>query len=160
MPAGARFPRLWRLGPPAAAALLPKCGSCLMAHAGVLGALGVGRLADAAWLRPAVAVSLLLALALLFHGAPARWGYRPFALGCAAAALLAAELFHRHAPAHAHGAADPAAHPQLAVWSGVALLMAASLWNAWPRRACPGAAAAGGCPPCSSTIRPPAAENF
>lgn len=126
-------------------AILPKCPVCFMAHASVAGSLGLGGVATGSWGRGATAAALGVALGLLAYRAPARRGYGPLALGCAAAALVAFELFHVHAPAAAHvghGAASGEPHAPLLAWAGVALLVAASLWNAWPRRASPSAAAA------------------
>ncbi|HWK90259.1 MAG TPA: hypothetical protein VNP72_09695 [Longimicrobium sp.] len=115
-------------------AVLPKCSVCLVAHATILGAMGLTD-APQSWPRPVAAVSLAAALGLLAYRAPRRHGYGPALLGCVAALLLLAELTHTHAvPAGVHAAHSPAAetHGALVTWVGVALLMAASLWNAWP----------------------------
>jgi hypothetical protein len=120
------------------ASVLPKCPACLAAHASVLGALGVFGPAGLAWLRTAAALSLAGALGLLAWRAGERRGYGPLLLGIAGAALLLPSLLHPHqapgAMAHVHLMAalpDPGFTP--VAWAGVALLMAASLWNAWPR---------------------------
>jgi hypothetical protein len=131
---GDRWGRLPSLGLSLVVAVLPKCSLCLMAHATLLGALGVAAVPQA-WPRPVVAVSLAAALGLLAYRAPLRRGYAPFAVACVGALLLLPELTHTHAmPAGAHAmhAAAEGAHHPLATWAGIAVLMAASVWNAWP----------------------------
>lgn len=119
-------------------AVLPKCPICVAANATVLGSLGLAEAASAPWMRGLAAAAVVAAVGLLGWRAERRRGYRPFALGCAGGVLVLAELMHRHDPVRAHHAAP---HPQWPVWTGIALLVAASLWNAWPRRAraCPSA---------------------
>lgn len=116
-------------------ALLPKCPLCIGAHAGVLGAMGIGQGAQAAaWMRPLVVVSVLAVLALLARRVRMRGGAGPLVVAAIGGALVLLEIFHEHAPAHAHhGGGD--AHSAVLTWSGVALLFAGSLWNAWPRAA-------------------------
>jgi hypothetical protein len=119
---------------PFLAVLLPKCPLCLTTHAAVLGAVGAG----AMWARVATSAGLAVVLVLLAAGARRRRGYGPLALALVAAGVLGAELVHAH-PAHHHGAGHGAVS-----LAGTALLVAASLWNAWPRRhpaACAHAAA-------------------
>jgi AhpD family alkylhydroperoxidase len=131
-------------------ALLPKCGACAMAHAALLGALGFSVLPTA--LPPMLAAaSLAAALLLLAHGAAARRGYVPFWVGLAGAALLLAELAHGHAAlpgGHTGHPMDTHAHGVLLTYAGAGMLLAASVWNAWPRRASAGvpAASAARCP--------------
>lgn len=129
LPAG--FRRAPSLGLPVLVAVLPKCPVCVAANATLLGSLGMAEVAAAPWMRGAAAAAVVVAVGLLGWRAERRRGYRPFALGCAGGVLVLAELMHRHAPAHAHHAAP---HAQWPVWIGIALLAAASLWNAWPRR--------------------------
>jgi mercuric ion transport protein len=142
----------WRkassLAPPLVVALLPKCPVCIAAHGAVLGSAGLGGAASGPWMRWVALGFLGAALWMLARGARERRGYRPFALGCAAAGPIVAELFHKHAPAagHAHHhAAAPEPHSQVILWTGVALLVAASLWNAWPRKEGLAAVAHGDC---------------
>jgi hypothetical protein len=133
-----------------AAAVLPKCPACLAANASVLGALGVLGPAGLAWLRPAAALVLAGALALLGWRARERRGFGPLLPGLAGAALLLPSLL-RHSPPphnmeHVHamaGVPDPGFTP--AAWAGMALLMAASLWNAWPRPSTPASCSGGRC---------------
>lgn len=88
------------------------------------------------------------------RAATARWGvrgaegvphpgprYGPLLLAAGGAALLVAEALHAHPAAeHAHGGAT--AHVP-AEWAGVVLVIAASAWNAWPRRRGPRPACGG-----------------
>lgn len=104
------------------------CPACWPAYAGLLSSLGLGFLIDTAYLLPLTALFLALALAALAIRAENRRGYGPFAVGLVAAAgvLLGKFLFNSSATAY----------------SGTGLLLAASIWNAWPVRtkktsACP-----------------------
>ncbi|HEX8432412.1 MAG TPA: hypothetical protein VF625_14070 [Longimicrobium sp.] len=111
---------------PLLAVLVPKCPLCLTAHAAVLGTVGAG----AVWAKVATVGGLAAVLVLLGVGARGRRGYGPLMLAVVAAAVLGAELLHAH-PAHDHAGHG---HGALSM-AGTALLVAASLWNAWPRRA-------------------------
>ena len=122
----------WRRGlamlPAVGAALLPKvaCPACWPAYAGVLGTLGLGFLMDASVLLPLTAVFLTLAVGALAFRARARRGYSPFALGLVAAAVVLLGKFSFDSDE--------------AMYAGLGLLVAASLWNSWPRprnTACP-----------------------
>jgi len=113
------------------AALLPKlaCPACWPAYAGLLGSLGLGFLLDEAWLLPLTAAFLALAVGALAFRAPGRRGYGPFALGLVASGAVLGGKF--------------ALESDWTMGAGIALLVAASLWNAWPRRspvACPACA--------------------
>lgn len=130
----------WRLGlamlPGFAFALLPKlaCPACWPAYAGLLGSLGLGFLIETAWLLPLTAIFLGAAVGALAYRARERHGLRPFALGGAAAGLVLIAKFQLDS--------EPA------TYAGVALLVAASIWNTWPRResrsaSCPACAPAG-----------------
>lgn len=116
----------WRLGlaalPGIGAALLPKvaCPACWPAYAGFASAVGAGFLLDTRYLLPLTAVFLAVAVAALAFRAPRRRGYGPFAVGLVAAAAVLAGKF--------------VAESDAATYSGLALLVAASLWNGWPRR--------------------------
>lgn len=126
-----------------ALALLPKCPLCAAAHASVLGGLGLGGAGTAAWMRGVAAAAVVLAVALLAWRAGTRRGYGPFALGCAGAVLVLADVFHLHPGPAAHADHAAASHSHWMLWMGIAAMVAASLWNAWPRRrvaGCPSAA--------------------
>ncbi len=101
------------------------CPSCWPAYAGALGAMGLGFLMSTAYLLPITGVSLLVALGALGWRARSRRGYGPLLLGLlASAVLLVGKL---------------ASETDLAMVAGVGGLLAASIWNSWPRadRACP-----------------------
>jgi hypothetical protein len=104
-------------------ALMPKivCPLCWPAYAGVLSATGLTFLMNDKWLFPIMALCLLAALAALTWNAKARWGYGPVVVGTAAAVAILTGRF--------------ALDSEVAVYGGVGALIAASTWNAWPRRA-------------------------
>jgi lipopolysaccharide export LptBFGC system permease protein LptF len=72
-----------------------------------------------AYLLPLTAIALMLAVAALGFRARRRRGYGPFAVGLLAAIVLVIGKF--------------VFDLNLAVYGGVAALVGASLWNAWPR---------------------------
>jgi len=124
--AGKRSESGWRTSlaafPGISVSLLPVgvCPTCWPLYAGILSALGVGFLLQASYLLPLTAVFLLIAVGGLAYKAPSRRGYGPFTLGVAASAAVIAGKFIFEASA--------------VVYSGVVLLLSASLWNAWPRK--------------------------
>lgn len=132
----ARGVRGWRAGfatvPGVALALLPKitCPACWPAYASLFTSLGLGFLLDARWLFPTTAAFLGVAVASLGRRARRRRGFGPFFLGLAASAVVLGGKFGLGIGA--------------ATYVGLPLLVAASLWNGWPRRARPA------CPACAS----------
>lgn len=120
--------------PGALLSVLPvvSCPSCWPAYAGVLGSLGVPFLMDASWLLPLTAGALLLAMAGLAFRARRRRGFGPLLLGAVAAAGILLGKF--------------ALELNAAVYAGTALLVAASVWNSWPKKHAP-ACDACGCAP-------------
>lgn len=126
--AAASEPRVpsWRssLGalPALGAALLPKvaCPACWPAYAGILSSLGLTFLMETRWLLPLTSTFLVLALGALAFRARRRRGYGPFTLGLVASALVLVGKF--------------AFESDAAMYAGVALLVGASGWNAWPKR--------------------------
>ena len=114
-------------------AFLPKvaCPACWPAYAGVLTSLGLGFLMDTKWLLPLTAVFLAVAVGALGFRAGRRRGFGPFFVGLAAAAIVLAGKFGFES--------DPA------MYAGLGVLVAASIWNTWPRRAAPA------CPACITT---------
>jgi hypothetical protein len=125
----------WRLNaamlPGVGAAFLPKlaCPACWPAYAGLLSSLGFSFINYTPYLLPLTATFLLIAVAALAYRAPKRRGYRPFLLGLVAAALVLVGKFHYDSDA--------------ALYTGISLLVLASLWNTWPKStnaACPGCA--------------------
>ncbi len=117
-------------------AFLPKvaCPACWPAYAGLLSSLGLGFLLKTEYLLPLMSVFLILAVGTLSFRARRRHGYGPTALGVCAAAVVMIGKFVLDS--------DPT------MYGGIAILVAASLWNAWPRKssrsACPACAPAGG----------------
>ncbi|MGR9072223.1 MAG: MerC domain-containing protein [Gammaproteobacteria bacterium] len=107
--------------PAAAAALLPQlfCPACWPAYTALLSSLGVGFINYSPWLLPVTIIFLALAVAMLFFQAKKRKKFEPFYLGLAAAfaVLLGKFLLSMNA----------------VVYAGVACLISASVWNAWPR---------------------------
>ncbi len=117
------------------AALLPVgvCPACWPAYAGLLSALGFGFLLDTAYLLPFTAVFLLIAVGALAFRARTRRGYGPLIAGLAASTIVLIGKF--------------ALASNAAMYGGIVLLVAASLWNAWPRRAAD--VDSGACPACA-----------
>ncbi len=133
----ARRSRNWWTIPLAAMASLPAllpvgiCPACWPAYAGLLGALGLGFLLESKYLLPVMVLFFALALAALAYRAPTRRGYGPFLVGTAAVFCTLFFKFVFDVP--------------LASYVGLGGLIAASVWNAWPKKA-----VAGGCPHCVS----------
>ena len=103
--------------------LLPKlmCPLCWPAYAGIVSALGLGFLISTQYLLPLTVTFLAITAAALGFRASQRHGYGPLSLGLIAAATILTGKFYF----------DVAQ----AAYVGVALLIAASVWNSWPRRA-------------------------
>ena len=114
-------------------ALLPKvaCPACWPAYAGVLTSVGLGFLMDVRWLLPLTAVFLLAAVVALGFRARQRRGFGPLFVGLGASAIVLVGKF--------------ALESDGAMYVGLGLLVAASIWNTWPRRATPP------CPACTTT---------
>lgn len=107
--------------PGIAVAMLPKlaCPVCWPAYAGLLSSIGLGFLISAAYLLPLTIAFLTLTLAALAYRAKHRRGFGPFWLGLFATIgiLLGKFLWESNAM----------------IYSTVATLVVACLWNAWPR---------------------------
>lgn len=118
--------------PAIGAAALPKltCPACWPAYAGLMSALGFGFIDYTPYLLPLMLGFLTVTLATLAWRARARRGYGPLWLGLASAGIVLTGKF--------------AFDSENAVWTGIVLLVAASLWNSWPRRT------AGNCPACET----------
>lgn len=118
--------------PGIASALLPKlaCPACWPAYAGLLSSVGLGFLLNTAYLFPLTAAFLVLAVGALAFRARARRGYGPFAVGLTAATVVLVGKF--------------AFDSNAAMYGGIGLLVAASVWNAWPKRN----NSIGSCPKC------------
>lgn len=122
--------------PTVGVAFLPKlaCPACWPAYAGLLSSLGIGFFDYTPFLLPLTAVFVLIAIAALAYRARQRRGYKPFLMGLLAGAILLIGKFHFDSDA--------------AMYTGLSLLVAASLWNTWPRPQSAGAS----CPAC---VAPP-----
>jgi hypothetical protein len=95
-----------------------------------LGSLGLGFLLESAYLLPVTIGFLGLALFALAFRATTRRGYGPFVLGTASVgSVLVFKFAHAVAPF---------------VYAGLFGLVAASVWNAWPKRK----SETGSCPKC------------
>ncbi len=97
------------------------CPACLPAYAGLLASLGVGFLGNATYLMPLTVLFLIAALVALVFRARSRRGWGPFALGASGAAAIVIGKF--------------VLASSLVTYAGPALLIGASVWNSWPRRA-------------------------
>ena len=117
------------LGPLAAlpgigAALLPAitCPACWPAYAGLLSSLGLGFIDFSPWLLPVTIVFLAIALAALAWQGHKRRAYGPLLLGTIGSVALVVGKFQFDS--------------RVALYIGVALVIVASVWNAWPRKVC------------------------
>lgn len=110
-------------------ALMPKvvCPLCWPAYAGILSAAGLTFLMEDRWLLPISAVFLAAALAALAWKVGARRGYGPLGLGAISSSVILVGKF--------------ALDSTSIMYTGIGFLVAACVWNAWPRRrmeqACP-----------------------
>jgi hypothetical protein len=97
------------------------CPLCWPAYAGIVSALGLGFLISTQYLLLLTVAFLAITTVALGFRASRRHGYGPLWLGLiAAATILTGKFYFDVAPG---------------AYVGVALLIAASVWNSWPRRA-------------------------
>ncbi len=94
---------------------------CWPAYAGLVSALGLGFLISTKYLLPLTVAVLAVTAAALGFRASQRQGYGPLYVGLLASAAILIGKFY-----------FDAAH---ALYTGIALLIGASVWNSWPRRA-------------------------
>lgn len=108
--------------PAIGAALLPKlsCPVCWPAYAGLLSSLGIGFVDYTPYLLPLTAGFVGISVLALAWRAKNRHGYGPFLVGALAAAAILIGKF--------------AFDSDVAMYAGIVLLAAASVWNAWPGR--------------------------
>jgi mercuric ion transport protein len=106
--------------PAVGAALLPRlaCPCQMPAYAGLLSSMGLAFLMETVYLFPLTAMCLTFSVGGLAISAKRRRGYAPFVVGLLGAILLMAGKFAFALP--------------FAVYGGLMLLLAASLWNSWP----------------------------
>lgn len=121
-------------GPAVGVSLVPKfvCPVCSPAYAALLSSLGLGFLISTRYLLPLTLVVVSLAVGALGFRASIRRGFGPFWTGVAAAGSILIGKFWFDSPAM--------------TYTGVGLLILASLWNAVPRRT-----TASLCPACLPT---------
>ena len=121
--------------PAVGAAALPKltCPVCWPAYTALLSSMGVGFINYTPYLFPLTASFLVLSLIALGWRAQRRRGYGPLVVGLAASVLLLVGKF--------------AFESDASMYAGIAFLVAASIWNAWPRAQ----QAAENCRACDST---------
>lgn len=103
-------------------AAMPKlvCPACWPAYTGLLSAMGLGFINYSPLLLPLTSVFLAVMLSTLAWRASSRHGYGPLGLGTLAAAIVLIGKFRFDS--------------DIATYTGIALLVGASLWNTWPRR--------------------------
>jgi len=82
--------------------------------------MGLAFVLQTEYLLPLTVVTLLLAVGALGFRAERRRGYRPFVFGFVAAVFVIVGKFAWESGAMMYG--------------GIGLLIAASVWNAWPKR--------------------------
>ena len=81
--------------------------------------MGLGFLLDEDYLLPLTVLFLAVSIVALGFRASRRRGYAPFVMGLSASACIIAGRF--------------VLHSDLVMYGGALLLLAASIWNAWPR---------------------------
>lgn len=103
------------------------CPLCWPAYTGLLSSLGLAFLIYSKYLLPVVAAVLTLSLGSLAFRARQRRGYGPFGLGLVGAAAILSGKFVWTS--------------EWLLYSGISLLVAASVWNSWRHKtvahACP-----------------------
>ena len=107
--------------PGVAISLLPKlmCPACWPAYAGVVSALGLGFLISTKYLLALTLVFLAVTTVALAFRSSRRHGLGPFWIGLIAAAAILIGKFGLEST--------------YVTYSGIGLLIAASVWNSWPR---------------------------
>ena len=118
----ARLAGLIAVLPNIAMAALPKvfCPACWPAYSALLGAMGLNFINYMPYMLPMTVLFLIIVLLSLAYRAKQRRGYQPFILGMLAATIVSIGKFHLASDA--------------AMYFGITLLIAASVWNAWPRQ--------------------------
>ncbi len=108
--------------------LMPKliCPLCWPAYAGLLSAIGLSFLINARNLLVVTAMFLVLAVSALAFRARQRRGYGPALIGLAASVAVLIGKFSFESAA--------------AMYGGLGLLIAASIWNSWPAKPVPACA--------------------
>lgn len=109
--------------PAVGAALLPRliCPMCWPAYAGIVSSLGLGFLIGTTYLLPLTAAFLAVSAGALGFRARRRRGHGPLGIGVVGAVMVLIGKFQIESAA--------------TTYAGIALLVVASVWNVWPRRA-------------------------
>lgn len=95
------------------------CPACWPLYAGLLSALGLGFINYTPFLLPVTAVLLVVSLVPLAWKARQRRGYKPLLAGIAGTVMILAGKFgFDNMPLY---------------YAGIAILLAASIWNIWPK---------------------------
>jgi len=131
-PDSIREERSWRnpLGTLSGATLLAfltrlLCPVCWPLYAGLLSSMGLGFLLKTTWLLPLTMITLMFVVASLAFRARTRRGYGPLILGLlGSGALLVGQFVFT----------SDAAMSEWGIDGGAVLLVAASIWNEWPRK--------------------------
>lgn len=120
---GRNWSHIWAAVPGIGVAVLPKltCAACLPAYAGLLASMGIGINSYTEQLAPITLGAIAITLSSLVYRARKRWGYLPFVLGIIGAVSLYFGKFELES--------------NIFMYSGIAILLAASFWNSWPRKA-------------------------
>jgi len=121
-PARSSWLRSLAIVPGVVAALLPSatCPACIAAYTGVLSALGLGFLHDERVLRPLIVVFLAVGIASIAWSTRGHRRPGPLVLTLVGSGVVAsARLIWSNPPL---------------LYAGIAVLVAASLWNLWLRR--------------------------
>ena len=108
--------------PGVGASLLPKitCPLCWPAYAGLLTSLGLGFLMSERYLFGVTTVFLIMSVGALTFRYGERRGIAPAVLGLMGAAVVLVGKFRFES--------------MTAMYAGLSVLIAASLWNSWPRK--------------------------
>ena len=108
--------------PGVGASLLPKltCPLCWPAYAGLLTSLGLGFLMSERYLFGVTTVFLIMSVGALAFRYRERRGIAPAVLGLIGAAVVLAGKFRFES--------------MTAMYAGLSVLVAASLWNSWPSK--------------------------
>lgn len=111
---------IFAIVPSIGAVLIPgiSCPACWPAYAGLLSALGIGFVNYTPYLLPITVLFLMIAVFALAFRAKRRRGYRPAFTGLIAAIVIIVGRF--------------VLSLGLLTYSGIGLLIIASIWNLWP----------------------------
>ena len=96
------------------------CPACWPLYAGILSAMGLGFVDYTPYLLPVTAVLLILSLFPLVWKAKQRRGYWPLLLGALSALTILGGKFYLET--------------SWVFYAGIVLLLAASIWNLWPKK--------------------------